>query len=170
MPLNSVSTYLLDLLNGLPLPGAAGAGGNLAAYTTPPDPGELDVPTAYIWPEMGNERRLTPPRANVQGVDVPGWKVINHTVAVYLSFIGAGDDPAADTTFPAVIDAVMAALRPSNDQVQITDPVSGQLTSLLIGIGEEMDYEYVIAHSTADQRYLRYDAKIVVLLEEYFLS
>ena len=168
MPLNSTQLYLLSLLDGLPLPGPAGQSGQLACYITPPDPGNLDVPTAYIWPVSGEERRLTTPRGSGPNVNQPGWKHITHRVQLYLAFVGAGDDPAADTTFPAVIDAVMAALRPSADEVVVTDPVTGILSSLLLGIGEDMSYEYAVVKTLADQRYFRYDARLTVTVNEYF--
>jgi hypothetical protein len=170
VPVNSVGQWLVSLLNGIPLPGPAGEAGNLAAYLTPPDPGTLTVPTAYIWPENGQEKRLTPPRVGVQNVAGPGWKCIAHRVALYLTWVGAANDPSADTNFPAVIDAVMSALRISDDQVTITDPVSGALSSVLIGIGEELTYDFSVVHTLADQRYLRYDARLTVTLEEYFNS
>lgn len=168
MPINSVQTYLLELLDGVPLPGPAGQSGALAAFITPPDPGQLEVPTAYIWPTGGEEKRLTTPRGSGPNVSRPGWKHIIHRVQLYLAFVGAGDDPASDTTFPAVIDAVMAVLRPSPDEVLITDPVTGIISSLLLGIGEDMTYDFAVVKTLADQRYLRYDARLTVTVEEYF--
>jgi hypothetical protein len=170
VPIASVQQFLLGLLNGLPLPGPAGQAGNLACYVTPPDPGVLDVPTAYLWPVSGTEHRLTTPRAGGPGVIQPGWKRIDHKVPLFLVFVGLADDPAADTNFPAVIDAVMAALRPSPDEVQLTDPVTGVISSVLLGIGEEMTYEYAVVHTLADQRMLRYDARLTITAVEYFQS
>lgn len=170
MPINSTSTYLLSLLDGLPLPGPAGAEGNLAVYITPPDPGNLEVPTAYLWPVGGEEKRLTPPRAGGPNVTEPGWKHIIHRVPLFLAWVGVADDPTADTNFPAVVDAIMAALRPSEDEVLITDPVTGQISSLLLGIGEDMAYEIAVVHTLADQRLLRYDARLTITVNEYFQS
>jgi hypothetical protein len=168
MPLNSVQLYLLGLLDGIPLPGPAGETGSLACYITPPDPGQLNVPTAYLWPVSGAESRLTSPRAGGPNVVTPGWKHIVHRVSLYLAFVGAGDDPEADTTFPAVIDAIFAVLRPSPDEVQITDPVTGIISSLLLGIGEDLSYDFAVVHTLADQRYLRYDARLGITVNEYF--
>lgn len=170
MPINSVQTYLKDLLDGLPLPGPAGAEGNLAVYITPPDPGELKVPTAYLWPQTGEEKRLTTPRAGGPNVAEPGWKHIQHRVPLFIAWVGIASDPTADTNFPAVIDAVMAALRPSPDEVLINDPVTGIISSLLLGIGEEMTYDYTVVHTLADQRLLRYDARLNLTVDEYFQS
>ena len=170
MPINSVSTYLLGLVDGLPLPGPAGETGQLAAFITPPDPGNLEVPSAYLWPVAGTETRLTTPRAGGPNVTEPGWKHIIHRVQLVLAFVGAGDDPDSDTTFPAVIDAVMARLRPSPDEVLITDPVTGVISSLLLGIGEDMTYDFAVVHTLADQRYLRYDARLTITVNEYFQS
>jgi hypothetical protein len=168
VPLNSVTQYLLRLLDGIQLPGTAGQAGQLACYITPPDPGSLEVPTAYLWPVQGTETRLTPPRAGGPGVAGPGWKHITHRVQLALAFVGAGDDPAADTTFPAVIDAVMAVLRPSPDEAKVVDPVTGIISSLLLGIGEDMSYDFAVVRTLKDQRYLRYDARLTISVNEYF--
>lgn len=168
MPINSVQTYLLGLLDGTALPGPAGEAGDLACFITPPDPGTLAQPTAYLWPMSGRETRLTTPRAGGPNVTEPGWKMIVHQVPLFLAFVGIADDPTGDTNFPAVIDAIFAVLRPSPDEVQITDPVTGQLTSLLLGIGEELSYEYAVVHTLADERYLRYDARLSITVTEYF--
>lgn len=170
MPVNSVQTYLTGLLNGLPLPAEPGQQGALECVITPPDPGDLDAPKAYLWPGSGEETRLTPPRAGGPNVIAPGWKQITHKVDLYLAWVGAADDPQADTNFPAVVDAVMAALRPSTDEVLITDPVTGVISSLLLGIGEEMSYEFAVLHTLADQAYLRYDARLTINVIEYFQS
>jgi hypothetical protein len=152
------------------MPGAVGESGALTCYITPPDPGDLVAATGYIWPATGEEKRLTTPRAGGPNVTQPGWKQITHRVELFLAWVGSSDDPAADTNFPSVIDAVMAALRPSSDEVQIVDPVTGVISSLLLGIGEEMSYQYAVVHSLADQSYLRYDAKLTINVTEYFQS
>lgn len=168
MPLNSASGYVLQLLDGLPLPGVAGESGALAAFITPPDPGNLETPTAYVWPVSGQETRLTTPRGSGPNVSRPGWKHIIHRMQLVLAFVGSADDDLADSTFPSVIDAVLAVLRASPDEVLITDPVTGILSSLLLGIGEDMAYDYAVVHTLADQRYLRYDARLTITVNEYF--
>jgi hypothetical protein len=168
MPIASVTTYILDLLNNLPLPGVAGESGNLTCYITPPDPGTLTVPTAYLWPSTGSETRLTSPRAGGANVAEPGWKKITHQLSLWISWVGAGSDPSADTNFPSVVDAIMAALRPSPDPVELTDPVTGVITSAIVGVGERMTYDVAVLHALEDQRYLRYDARLTLPVSEYF--
>lgn len=168
MPINTVSQYIVGLLDGIPLPGPAGEAGPLACYITPPDPGNLEVPTAYIWPATGTEERLTSPRAGGPNVELPGWKQIVHEVPLFLAFNGVADDPTADTNFPAVIDAIMAVLRASSDEVLATDPVTGVISSLLLGVGEHLTYDYSVVHTAADQRLLRYDARLTITVTEYF--
>lgn len=171
MPLNTVTTYLLDLLNGLPLPGPAGQYGNLATYITPPDPGQLEVPSAYLWPSTGRETRLTSPRANSSPqVIEPGWKRLDHKLELWISWTGGADDDTADTNFTAVVDAVMAALRPSPDPVVATDPVTGVISSVTIGVGEHMTYDVAVPHTLDDERYLRYDARLTLDVLEMFQS
>jgi hypothetical protein len=170
VPINTVSLYVLGLLDDLPLPGPAGTGGNLACYITPPDPGVLSVPSSYLWPGSGSETRLTSPRAGGPQVDDPGWKKLSHRLELWIAWVSAAGDPANDTSFPAVIDAVMAALRPSPDPVPLTDPVSGVISSVLIGVGEDMSYDVAVVHALEDQRYLRYDARLTLPILELFQS
>jgi hypothetical protein len=170
VPINTVQCYLAGLLNGLPLPGPAGESGALACYITPPDPGNLEVPTAYLWPTGGTEGRLTTPRAGGPNVEFPGWKRLDHQVPLFIAWVGVADDPSADTNFPAVVDAIMACLRISPDEVLATDPVSGIQSSLILGVGEVMTYDYAVVHTEADQRLLRYDARLSLTVIEYFQS
>ncbi len=156
------------MLNDLPLPGPPGEAGNLACYITPPDPGELTAPSAYLWPATGNETRLASPRAGDPQVIKPGWKKIEHRLSLWIAWVGSGDDPTADTNFPSVIDAIMAALRPSPDPVVITDPITGVITSVIVGVGEHMTYDVAVAHTLQDQRYLRYDARLTLPVSEFF--
>lgn len=171
MPLNTISTYVLSLLDGLPLPGPAGESGSLACYITPPDPGDLMTPVCYLWPVTGDEARIAMPRAQA-GSDITqaGWKRIIHKIELWITWLGAGEDPTSDVNFPAVVDAIMAALRPSPDPVPVTDPVTGVISSTVVGVAEEMTYEYSVVHALEDQRYLRYDARLTVTAWEVFQS
>jgi hypothetical protein len=48
--------------------------------------------------------------------------------------------------------------------------VSGIQSSLILGVGEEMTYDYTVVHTQADQRLLRYDARLSLTVIEYFQS
>lgn len=169
MPVNSVQVYLRDLIDQLPLELAGTP--PLTAYITPPDPNtEAEVPTAYIWPNDGDESRDarrggTIPRNRGPGTP-SGWKNIQHSVGVYVVWFGQDDDDQADIAFPSIVDAVMDRLRTAPDPAEARDPLTGRL-SWLLDIGESMTYR-IDLRALADQRYNRYDALITVPVIEVF--
>jgi hypothetical protein len=168
VPLNSVQLYLKGLLDGLPMPGAAG---NLAAYITPPDPNEeTQVPTAYIWPSQAKESRDPKTGGSIPRNTGPGTpsatKSLVHDVDIYLVWFAANDDPDADTWFPGMVDAVMYTLRTAPDPVQVTDPYSG-MSSQLVNVGEQMDVKIGLI-AVGDEVFGRYDALITVTVWEIF--
>lgn len=173
MPVNTVALYVQGLLQGTQAPGETGLPGPLEALITPYDPDESGEARAYIWPMTGHEARRTIPRGpvTVNGAPSPagtaGWKQATHQVSIFLVWFGYDNDPNADTSFPALVDFVMAVLRSSKNPATATDPYTG-LVSELLDIGENLTYEYVPVLSTDDQRILRYDARIDVHCTEYF--
>jgi hypothetical protein len=162
LPINSVQVYLQQLLDQLPLFGGIP---NLRAVITPPDPNdEANVPIAYVWPSDGEESRDpsmggTVPRNTGPGTP-SGWKHIDHSMDVWLVFFGQDDDPAADTLFPGIVDAVMFALRTSPERPLVVDPNTGQ-QSWLLDIGEKMTYRMTL-RATTDQAFNRYDGLVTV--------
>lgn len=157
----------LEILDGLILPGTAGV---LSAFITPPDPRtDAQDPAAYIWSSRGAERRQALPRGNTPGAgSLAGWKEIDHEVSIWLTWFDEDSDSDADTSFPAVLDAVLNALRTSGKSPLYTsDPLTG-MQSDLVDIGERMEYELVPPRSTASERFLRYDAQITARVLEFF--
>lgn len=170
MPLVTVTQWLLRVLDQMPLPGNGGQ--VLQAFITPPNPEENQLdPHCYIWPSAGAESRQSVPRAPVAtvGTNQSGWKEMNHSVDCWVTFFQDGDhDPNPDLTFPVIVDAVMDGLRTTQDPVLLTDEVTGRL-SQISGTGERMNYDVAIPKGTsADQRILRYDSRILVRLQESF--
>ena len=167
MPLVTVSQWVLVVLNGMPLPANTGT---LQAFVTPPNPEEDQLdPHAYIWPSSGSEHRESIPRAGAAnaGTNQSGWKTLTHQIDVWLTWFDDNDhDPNPDISFPAVIDAVMAALRTTQDPVLLPDPVTG-LNSWVYATGERMTWDFAGVRGTdADQRILRYDARILARILE----
>lgn len=169
MPIVAVQQFLLNLLDGLPMPyGFPSA----KAYVTPPDPRvRAKIPAIYIWPSDGDENRSadlggTIPRNTGPGTG-SGTKGIVHRMDVYLTWFSAGSGKVQDPIFPGMLDAVMYALRFSQpNPVTWTDTNSG-LVSEICNIGEEITYRTGI-ESTADERQKRYDALIGVNAWEIF--
>lgn len=165
MGLNTVQHYLKGILDQTMLPLDLGV---LNAYIQPPNPGDGTEPGIYIWGSRGNEGRMTVPRAKPGNLATGGQKGIDHNVDTWLVWLGPANDPQQDVLFPAVVDTVMAVLRntPILDGTQYApDPVTGQLSQLL-DVGERMEWEYSPVRAVADQRYLRYDARITVNITE----
>lgn len=166
MPINSTQVYIQNLIDGLLMPGNAG---RLRAYITPPDPNvEAEIPTAYVWPSDGDESRRSDKGGTVPrntGIGTPsGYKAFEHHLDIWVVWFGQDDDPAADTWFPGMIDAIMLVLRTSPDPAVAQDPYTEQLTTL-VDVGENMGYRITI-RALDDQRYNRYDGLISLELLE----
>lgn len=159
--------FLSSLLDGLELPyGVAAA----QAYITPPDPRiQARVPAIYIWPSDGQENRSselggTVPRNTGPGT-ASGTKGLLHQMDVYVTWFSSNSGRQADPKFPAIVDAVMMALRYSQpNPYEATDPATG-LTSSIYNVGETMRYRTGV-EATNDERFLRYDALIRVSVWE----
>jgi hypothetical protein len=169
MPLVSVQSFLLSLLEDLPMPyGLPSA----KAFITPPDPRiQTSVPAIYIWPSDGDENRSpdvggTIPRNTGPGT-ASGTKGILHRFDIYITWTSGGSGTQQDPLFPSMVDAILFALRFSQpNPAYITDP-NTNLTSTIYNTGEQMTYRTGI-ESLADQRRKRYDAIINVSVWEIF--
>lgn len=167
MPVVSVQTFLLNLLDGLDMPYGQPAAN---AYITPPDPRvQARVPAIYIWPSPGEENRSpelggTVPRNSGPGTD-SGTKGLLHQMDVYLTWFAVNNGPQSDPVFPGMIDAVMAALRYAQpNPATVTDP-NTNLTSTIYNVGEMMRYHPGL-EAVDDERWLRYDCLITVSVWE----
>lgn len=167
MPLVTVQTYIKSLLDGLIIPGPAGIG-PLEAFIQPPDPNEGPQPAAYIWASGGREFRQAMPRNTGPGTPA-GWKNVHPDIEIYLTWFDYADEPYVDTAFSAVIDTIMQRLRTSPDPATVTDPNSG-LVCELAGVGEDMTWQALSVSSTADQRWLRFDALLLVPFTEFIVA
>lgn len=167
MPIVSAQTFLLGLLDGLPMPYGQP---NANAYVTPPDPRvQARVPAIYIWPADFDENRSSQLGGTVprnQGINTPsGTKGILHQMDIYITWMAINNATQTDPIFPGMIDAVTAALRYCQpNPVQITDPNTG-LTSTIYNVGEEMRGRPGI-EALDDERWLRYDALVTASVWE----
>ena len=163
MGLVSVQSFLLSLLDNLPMPyGLKPA----EAYITPPDPRtKAAIPAIYIWPSDGQENRSeelggTIPRNTGPGT-ASGTKGLLHAMDVYVTWYGPNKGTQSDPTFPAIVDVIMQALRTSQpNPYEVTDLNTG-VSSTIYNVGEQMKYR-VGVESVADQRFLRYDSLLGV--------
>ncbi len=155
--------FLLSLLDNLELPYNVPAA---KAYITPPDPRvQAKVPAIYIWPSDGVENRSselggTIPR-NTGPNTSSGTKGLQHQMDVYVTWFSSNSGRQQDPAFPAIVDAVLMALRYSQpNPVELTDPATN-LTSTVYNVGEQIKYRTGV-EATADERWLRYDALLQV--------
>ena len=163
MTLNAVQQYVKGLLNGLALP--MSELGPLTAYIAPPSPGDESEPICYIWGAHASEKRQTMPRAQPGNLGSGGFKVTTYELQVWIYHAEPNDDPSADSLFPVVIDAVRKVLRNAAIQVALTDSVTGEQSTLL-EIGEDIEIGYEPARALSDQRYMQYEALLVVPVKE----
>jgi hypothetical protein len=167
VPLVTATQWLLAVLDQLPLPGGQGT---LQAFVTPPNPEEDELNAhAYIWPSSGSEARESMPRAGtpVTGNTTSGWKTLTHQIDIWVTWFDDTDnDQTPDLSFLTITDAVMDALRTTNDPVTRQDPVTLRY-SQLYATGERMTYDVAtVRGTTADQRLLRYDSRIAARVLE----
>lgn len=155
--------YVKGLLDGLALPMAEL--GTLTAYIAPPTPGDQSEPLCYVWGAHAAEKRQTMPRAQPGNLASGGFKVTTHELQLWLYHAEPNDDPSADSLFPVVIDAVCKVLRNTAIQVTLTDSVTGEQSTLL-EIGEDIEIGYEPARTLSDQRYMQYEALLVVPVRE----
>ena len=178
MPLASAVAYVKGLLDGLQWPegmqNLTNPPAPLRCFIQPPNPWvEASTPTAFTWFETWQESRGndplragTIPRAAYQG-GPSGTKSIVHTIPLYVVWQGGSPtDPYADSLFPGMLDAIMAAMRSSQDPVPITDPWTGMETQLT-GLGEQYrGHGYL--RDTEPQQLQREDALLSVTVTEIF--
>jgi hypothetical protein len=160
--LNAVQQHMKGLLDQLVLPLDMGI---LNAFITPPDPGDGTQAAVYIWGSTGDEKRQTMPRARPNLLSTGGFKVIVHSLDLWLIWFGSAEDPSADSQFPLVIDSVTKVLRNTLMPVDITDPDTGDLSSIL-AIGEDLKWDYAPVHSVEDERWLVYTARVIATIKE----
>jgi hypothetical protein len=170
MPINSTQLYIKNLLQDLQMPNG---GYSLQVFITPLDPNtDASTPVLYVWPTSGDETRNparggTLPRAKGMGL-ASGFKVIEHTMDLFLVWFGDQDVPEADTWMPGFIDCIMWVLRTSPDPVTIVDEYSGTVSQLM-DLGENLRYHSTV-EAVSDQRYNRYDCLIMCRVAELIQS
>ena len=155
MSVNTVQLHVKNLISGLTIPNYPAP---LVTYITPPNPGKLPGPAAYVWVTTGVNSRQTAPRGF-------GFRKTEWSVSIWLMAPGIATDTNADTKFAGLIDTVINALVTATMPIMETDPVSGK-TFQLLAIGERFTVEQAPVHALADQRLLMYESLINLTVEE----
>jgi hypothetical protein len=155
MGVNVVQLHAKSLLEGLPSP-LYDKG--LLTVITPPSPGDLDGPTAYVWATLGTNKRQTAPRR-------AGFRKMMWTVTVWLMSPDNATNPEADSAFACLIDAVVTAFTTAEMPISIIDPNSGQNYNFL-AIGEQFTVTQSPVHGLANQQLFLYEALCEFTIEE----
>lgn len=155
MSVNTVQVHVKNLLNGLTIPNYQTP---LITYITPPNPGKMPGPAAYVWATSGQNRRQTAPRGS-------GFRQVDWTVSIWLMAPGLANDPLSDVKFAGLIDTVINALVTDTMPIMEVDPVSG-LPFQLLAIGEEFQIQQSPVHALNDQRLLLFEALIELSVKE----
>jgi hypothetical protein len=155
MGLNVVQTHAKSITDGIKSPLYKLP---LVAYITPPNPGKLTGPAAYVWATNGTNRRQTMPRG-------AGFRETNWSISIWLMSPDTASNPNADSAFAALVDSVVEAWVTTTMPISIEDPLTG-LTTQLVSVGEEFTIEQSPAHVLADQRIFLYEALIRFTIKE----
>jgi hypothetical protein len=132
VPISSALTYVRGLLDALPMPYPTAP---LVCTVRPPepftDPGP--IPTCYLWPSDFDESRQDTSRNQGPGTS-SGFKIITHQMGGWVRWSGA--DGGTGLLFPAMVDAICAALRTAYPMpADVTDPYTGD-GSQISNVGE----------------------------------
>jgi hypothetical protein len=163
MPLNSVQKLTLGIIQGLAIPGSTAP---LTAFITPPMIEDLNGPRAYVWGGRLRGDRQTAPRRQ-------GFKNLNWTIDVYLSYLTTPDSAGIDEQFPALVDAVMAATWATTIPLMIDgqgQPVDAANAppgaTQILSLGENFELEYPPERSPSDLRLLYYTCRLGLDVQE----
>lgn len=118
MSLYAVEAYVASILDGLV---AANLPAAQAWVQPPPVTQPAEAPQIYVWGSNLNEERATYPRG-------AGQRRTLNNVDIILQWIA--DQDSSTAPFPVLIDAVRSALRAVVLPVDLTDPYSGEQSSL----------------------------------------
>jgi|APCry1669188910_1035180.scaffolds.fasta_scaffold00324_14 hypothetical protein len=155
MGVNVIQTKAKEITNGISSPLYRR---DLVAYITPPNPGKLPGPAAYVWVTSGTNKRQTAKRG-------AGFRNTSWIVSVWLMSPDNANNPNADSAFASLIDAVVNAWVTTPMPVTVTDAFTGQ-QSQLVAIGEQFTIQQSPAHVLADQRLYLYEALLEFTIEE----
>jgi hypothetical protein len=153
MSMYAVERYVSSILNGMASPTLPAA---QAWVLPPPVTQPVEAPQFYVWGGGLNEQRATLSRGT-------GQKRIEHSVKVFVQWIGPNDD---GDSFPLLLDAARALLRAVPLPVQLTDPYTGESSSLQ-DFGESIRLEHPTPQALKDQRFLQHAATLTLACAEW---
>lgn len=149
MPLNSVSAYMKGQLDDLPIPGGTQ---QLTAYITPPTPGKLSGPLAFLGDVTAQINRDSMPRG-------AGFKNLIWTVQIYLAYSSNPKSAGIDSQFPLIVDAIMKQLWTTKMPLPITDDDTGD-KSWVMAVGEKFGFQKPRVRTVGAQQMLYYAARL----------
>lgn len=154
MSLNSVQLYVVANLDGLTcatLPPAQ------AWVLPPPVTQPADNPQIYVWGGRSDENRMTLPRFQ-------GQKRVAHTVSLWIQWV-SDSAPENVQQFPVFMDTIRLLLRSLPIPAQLTDPTTGEISTLL-NLGERIIEEYGVPIALQSQGLLLHTAAMSLPVAE----
>jgi hypothetical protein len=152
---NTVQLKAQSLIDGLEAPLNKSP---LVVYISPPNPGELKGPAAYIWATIGDNQRRTASRG-------PGFRKTIWTVSTWLMSPGSATSKDRDQAFACLIDAVIEAWVTAEMPVTVIDPQTGRKIQQ-VAIGEKFTVNQSPVHALQDQRLFLYECLLEFQIEE----
>lgn len=149
MPLNSITQYMKDQLADLPIPGG---GQTLTTYITPPTPGKLSGPLAFVGDCTAHVDRESMPRG-------AGFKNLIWTVQIYLAYTSSPKNSSIDSQFPLIVDAIMTKLWTTTINMKITDTTTQQV-SWVMAVGEKFGFQKPRVRTVGSNQTLFYAARL----------
>lgn len=149
MPLHSITQYMKGQLDDLPIPGGTQT---LTAYITPPTPGKLSGPLAFVGDCTAHASRESMPRGL-------GFKNLIWTIQIYLAYSSSANRANIDAAFPLIADAIMARLWTTTMPLEITDDTTG-LVSRVMAVGEKFGFQKPRVRTVGSNQMLYYAARL----------
>lgn len=118
----------------------------------------IEGPIIYVWGGILTEERVTIPRGRAQ-------KRVTHTISLYVQYMSE-PDPALVQQFPVLLDAIRAVLRSIQLPVPLTDPTTGE-TSTLQDIGERIQQTYSTPVAMSLQGVIQHNAGLRLTANEW---
>lgn len=167
MPLFAVQNYIQGVINGIQVPGTNQA---MTAWVTPPVVSNLNGPVAFVWGGQADVSRRAGPRGPAGAA---GFKHLAWDIWVWVDYLTNTNADTADSAFPQLLDAVMAAVWSVPATVTIdaggnvvTPPSSSPNVSQLLNVGEQFRLDYATPRTPQTLKMLYYQARFSLQVDE----
>lgn len=162
MPLYDVLKQTATELNGLTVPGVSELGAAKADVAFPVGAQDADpmTPLLFVWEGAPlKERRKTMPRNQDGNVATAGDKRLTHQVAVFVILTMPDAGARNCQIYLELVEEVAKTLRLSQINVPLTNPDTGQQSTLLL-IGEVIEAQISVPRQLKNQKIVQFRASV----------